>query len=320
MPLIASTYKAPFLFRNAHISTIYPSLFRKVKGVIQTRERLTLADGDFIDLDLSYASNPSNKVAVILHGLEGNGQRQYTLGLSKHLNNKGWDTAIINLRGCSGEINKKYKSYHAGASDDLNEVINYMITNHKYTNISLCGFSLGGNIVLKYLGEGRATPSIIKSAVAISVPCDLLDSLTEISKPKNFLYQRRFLKYLKQKLVERQIIHPDKIALSNIIECKNLIDIDNLYTSKAHGYKDASDYYAKCSSKQFLTSIKIPTLILNAKNDSFLGPKCYPIQEAKNNDYLSLEISKHGGHVGFYTINDVYYNESKTVAFLDKNS
>ncbi len=320
MPIIKSSYVPPILFKNGHISTIYPNLFRKIKEVSQKRERIVLADGDFIDLDWSYGiTKNSKKVAVIVHGLEGNAQRQYMLGLARHLNQNDWDTVAINLRNCSGEVNRLYRSYNAGVSDDLDQIIMHITTKYLYTNISLCGFSLGGNILLKYLGEGRSLPTKIKSAVSVSVPCDLYDSLTAINKPNNYIYQQRFIRHLKAKLYERQVQFPELLKKEDIKKCTSLIDIDNLYTSKAHGYSDAMDYYSKCSSKQFLNGIQIPTLILNAKNDSFLGNLCYPIKEVKENDKLFLEIPSYGGHVGFYLPDKVYYNEQRTLDFFEQN-
>ncbi|MHA7055644.1 YheT family hydrolase [Aquimarina sp. M1] len=318
MPIVESKYTPPFFFRNGHFSTIYPNLLRKVKGIHQTRERVELQDGDFIDIDWSYPlkNRPLRSVAILIHGLEGNAQRQYIMGLAKHLNNNHWDVAAVNLRNCSGEVNRLYRSYNAGVSDDLSTIIAH-VTEKGYDTISICGFSLGGNITLKYLGE-RTTPKQVKSAVAVSVPCDLYDSLSEINKPKNFIYQQRFIKSLKEKLQQRHKIFPNEISKSDINMCKSLIDIDDLYTSKAHGYIDAIDYYTRCSSKQFLKGIQVPTLIINAKNDTFLGNSCYPIKEAQENTNLYLETPEFGGHVGFYLFGEAYYNEQKTVAFIQK--
>ncbi len=319
MPVQSSTYTPPLLFQNGHVSTIYPNLLRKINGVQQHRERVELHDGDFIDLDWSYATDkPSKKLGIIIHGLEGNAQRQYILGLARHLNLNGWDAAAINLRNCSGEVNRLYRSYNAGVSDDLHEIINHIIATCDYDSISICGFSLGGNILLKYLGEERSISKKVTAGVAISAPCDLYDSLLEINKSKNIIYEKRFIRHLKAKLFERQVVFPDQISTSDIKACKSLMDIDNLYTSKAHGYKDALDYYTQCSSKQFLKNITTPTLILNAKNDSFLGNRCYPEDEAKANQHLFLEIPKSGGHVGFYLPNKVYYNEIRTLEFFEK--
>ncbi|KAA1247664.1 YheT family hydrolase [Aquimarina sp. RZ0] len=321
MPVVPSEYNPPFLFKNSHFSTIYPNLLRKVKAVVQTRKRIELEDGDFIDVDWSFAPDKNDKnLVVLIHGLEGNAQRQYILGLAKNLNDHHWNVAAINLRNCSGQVNRYYRSYNAGVSDDLHEVIHHIINTYSYTNITLCGFSLGGNIALKYLGEKQVLPTEIKAAVGISVPCDLYDSLTAINKSYNYIYQKRFLLNLKHKLYERQKKFPNQISVEDIKACDSLIDIDNLYTSKAHGYKDAMDYYTKCSCLQFLPNIKIPTLLLNAKNDSFLGDKCYPIKEANKNANLFLEIPDYGGHVGFYLPGGTYYHENKVSSFLNTHA
>ncbi|WP_062057127.1 YheT family hydrolase [Aquimarina longa] len=319
MPIIESQYTPSMLFKNGHISTIYPNLLRTIKGIHQKRERVELDDGDFIDLDWSYTSSQnSKKLVVLIHGLEGNGQRQYILGVAKLLNHNDWDSVAINLRNCSGEVNRLYQSYNAGSSEDLDQIITHIIAKYSYTNIAICGFSLGANITLKYLGEGRVIPSEIKSAMAVSVPCDLYNSLTEINKPQNYIYQKRFIRHLKKKLYDRQVQFPDAITIADIKKCKSLLDIDSLYTSKAHGYINAMDYYSKCSSKQFLKNIQIPTLILNAKNDSFLGNLCYPIDDAKKNKNLFLEMPDYGGHVGFYLAGKVYYNELRAFEFFEK--
>ncbi|GAA4279337.1 YheT family hydrolase [Aquimarina mytili] len=321
MPLLNSNYTPPLFFRNNHISTIYPNLIRTIDDIQQKRERVELDDGDFIDLDWSYTSpQKSKKLAIIIHGLEGNAQRQYIMGLAKHLNQNGWDAAAVNLRNCSGEVNRLYRSYNAGVSDDLDRIIKHIIDTYDYPSISICGFSLGGNITLKYLGEGRSIPSNVKAGVAISAPCDLHDSLLAINKPNNFIYKNRFIRHLKAKLLERQVVFPDKISISDIKACKTLMDIDDLYTSKAHGYTNAIDYYTKCSSKQFLKNIQTPTLIINAKNDSFLGDLCYPIKEAKENSNLFLETPKYGGHVGFFLPGITYYNEARTLDFFEKST
>ncbi|MEW7289313.1 YheT family hydrolase [Aquimarina sp. 2304DJ70-9] len=319
MPIITSPYTPPRVFRNGHISTIYPSIFRKIKDIHQKRERVELEDGDFIDIDWSYAEKKSNTLAIIIHGLEGNAQRQYITGLARHLNQKGWDAAAVNLRNCSGEVNRLFRSYNAGVSDDLDQIVKHIVSTYDYPSISICGFSLGGNIMLKYLGEGRSIPANVKAGVAISAPCDLYDSLLAINKPNNVIYEKRFIRHLKAKLLERQVVFPDKISISDIKACTSLMDIDDLYTSKAHGYIDAIDYYTQCSSKQFLKTINTPTLIINAKNDSFLGDLCYPIDETKENSNLFLEIPNYGGHVGFFLPGKTYYNEARTLDFFEKS-
>ncbi|MFX0556260.1 YheT family hydrolase [Maribacter sp. CXY002] len=316
MPLVSSKYQTGLFFRNGHLSTIYAGLVRRVDYTEQYRERLLLSDGDFLDLDWSYAQAPTSKVVVIIHGLEGNSKRAYIKGSAKILQQNGFDVCAVNLRGCSGEPNKLFRSYHSGATEDLQEIIVSILEKDKYQNILLHGFSLGGNLLLKYLGESNSIPKYIKGAVAVSVPCKLDDSLAQLLSLKNAHYAQKFKKNLIDKLKIKQQLFPSEISVSDIKKIKTLKDFDDIYTSKAHGFRDAMDYYDKCSCLQFLKNIKVPSLIINAQNDTFLGEACYPVQEAKYNENLFLEIPKHGGHVGFHGKNNITYSEKRTTEFL----
>jgi hypothetical protein len=318
MPIVSSDYNPPLLYRNAHFSTVYSGLVRKVNGVHQKRERIHLPDSDFLDLDWSYALKRTDQVVLVLHGLEGNAQRAYITGSAKQLNNNGYDVCAINLRSCSGETNRLYRSYHSGATEDLDAVVSHILTTKKYNQIYLKGFSLGGNLALKYLGENRDVPKEIKGAVAVSVPCDLYSSLKELLQPKNYLYARRFKNHLKAKMREKQHLFPSKISNQDIQNVKTLKDFDDIYTSRAHGFKDALDYYNKCSSLQFLPNIKVPSLIINALNDSFLGTECYPYKKAQKNEVIYLETPKYGGHVGFYGAQNITYTEKRVIKFLNE--
>ncbi|MDO6471253.1 YheT family hydrolase [Maribacter sp. 1_MG-2023] len=317
MPLIDSTYDPPLFFKNGHLSTIYSGLVRKVSDVEQIRIRITLPDSDFLDTDWSYASSTSQKLVIIIHGLEGSSKRAYIKGSAKVLTQSGYDVCAINLRGCSGTANKLFRSYHSGATEDLQAVIEHVLNLDEYQSIYLHGFSLGGNLLLKYLGEKRERANEIKGAVAISVPCQLADSLHQLLQFKNAIYAKRFKGNLIKKLKLKQELFPELISVTDIENIKTLKDFDNFYTSRAHGFKDAMDYYAKSSSLQFLDKIKVPTLIINALNDSFLGSECYPIEIAKHHSNLFLEMPKYGGHVGFYGTNNLTYAEQRTLEFLD---
>lgn len=317
MPLLPSFYDPPFIFRNYHISTIYASMLRKVPELIQDRERLELEDGDFLDIDWSIADKKASEhLVIILHGLEGNSQRPYVTGMAHQFQNFGWDAAAVNLRGCSGEINRLYRSYNAGASEDLKEVIEHIVQNRDYKTISLCGFSLGGNLMLKYLGEGNIIPARVKAAVAISTPCDLYNSLKRLEEPQNFLYSRRFVKKLKKQLHLRSSKFPDNLSANDIAKCRSLYAVDELYTGKAHGFKDARDYYNKSSALNFIPNIKIPTLLLNAQNDAFLSGSSSPLEMAQKNVFFFLENPKYGGHVGFIQKKKTTYAEDRALEFL----
>ena len=315
MPLIPSDYRPPFLFKNGHFSTIYAGLVRKINGVLQRRERLELPDGDFLDLDWSEANAPTNQVCILLHGLEGSAKRHYITGSAKILNQRGIDACAINFRGCSGEPNRLYNSYHSGHTQDLEFVVHHILKQKKYTILFLKGFSLGANVMLKYLGE-KGAQAPVTAAVAVSVPCDLKSACNQLLATKNALYSHRFKKTLLAKLKEKQQKFPDKLDNKVIEDIQTLKDFDDVYTGPAHGFKDALDYYKKASSKQFLKAITVPTLIINAANDSFLGPECYPYQEAEANDNLSLEVPYFGGHVGFWGKNNISYTENRCIAFF----
>ncbi|MBT0607018.1 YheT family hydrolase [Aequorivita echinoideorum] len=320
MPIISSIYKPKFPFKNAHFSTIYSAKFRPSPPLLQQRERLVLADGDFLDIDWSFSKNTTHKVAILLHGLEGNSQRTYIKGAGKILSENGWDIAAMNYRGCSGEENLAYQSYNAGKTDDLEAVINNILEKDKYAEIALVGFSLGGNLLLKYLGERPTIPNEISKAVAISTPLYLKGSMEALSEFYNWVYRNTFLKNLKQKYKLKMKDFPEKMNPSDLKKITSLLQFDNIYTAPAHGFTDAFDYYEKNSSLYFLPHIEIPVFILNAENDSFLSEKCYPRNLASEKKNVFLEIPKYGGHVGFHQSNNLYYNESRTLEFLDKAS
>jgi len=318
MPLISGNYIPPGIFKSADASTIYAATLRKVEIPIYERERIELSDGDFIDLDWSYSGNTeSNNLVILLHGLAGNTDRPYIKGMARVFNKNNWNAVAMNFRGCSGELNRLFRSYHAGASDDVAQVVTHILSLKKYKKIALVGFSLGGNMLLKYLGENRTLPAEIIGSVGISVPCDLAGSLGAINRMRNFVYSKRFELNLKQHLQERAIQFPDHIQKKHISACKSLRDIDDLYTSKAHGYKDASDYYKNASALNFLQNIQKPTLILSAVNDSFLSPECYPYEIAENSEKVHLEVPSYGGHVGFITKSNTYYHEKKAIEFIE---
>lgn len=315
MPVIESTYKPPFYFKNGFVSTVYSGLIRRVH-LQQERERIILSDGDFLDLDWSYSKYKTNKLIILLHGLEGHAQRPYMTGVAKLFNENNIDAICMNYRGCSGDPNLNYYSYHSGFTQDLEAIINHAIVSKGYSEIYLNGISLGGNVVLKYLGESNAIAVQVKAAIAVSVPCDLYGSCKELHKIKNKLFHDRFLKDLVNHLKLKQNLFSDKLTLEEVNSIKTLLDFDNVYTSKAHGFKDALEYYEKSSSLQYLSNIKTPSLIINALNDSFLSPECYPVKEAKQNHQVFLEMPQYGGHVGFIDKSNIYYNEKRALEFV----
>ncbi|MBT8262014.1 MAG: alpha/beta fold hydrolase [Bacteroidia bacterium] len=318
MPIVSSSYQPRGAFRNTHFSTIYSAKIRSIPKLVQSRERLELPDSDFLDLDFSFAHQATANIAVLLHGLEGNAQRTYIKGQGKVLVENGWDVCAVNYRGCSGEPNRQYKSYNAGKTDDLEEIIQYLRNKDKYRNIALIGFSLGGNLLLKYLGERTDVPKEISYAVAVSSPLSLKGSLEALTQFHNWVYRTSFLYHLRKKYMRKVKRYPDLASSSEAKKIKSLLAFDNIYTAPAHGFKDAFEYYKKNSCLQFLPHVEIPTLILNAGNDSFLSPHCYPRELASKLKNLYLEIPQYGGHVGFYQPKNTYYNETRALKFLQE--
>jgi predicted alpha/beta-fold hydrolase len=318
MPVIPSTYQnSPFYLFNGHLQTIIPGLFRRVNHLSYRRERIFTGDGDFLDLDWSRVQGKA--LAIISHGLEGSSDRPYIKGMVRAMNQAGIDALAWNYRSCSGESNKTLRSYHMGATDDLQHVVAHALEQHHYPTLYLIGFSAGGNITLKYLGEAPDTlPVEIKKAAVFSVPCDLKSCSDTLSRPENRVYLRRFLKSLKGKLMLKAQDFPDHLDLAGYEDLRSFPDFDDRYTAPLHGFKDAADYYARCSSKQFLPGIRIPTLMVNAQNDPFLSEDCFPVSEAAGNPHLYLELPRTGGHVGFtqsFLANE-YYSERRAVEFL----
>ncbi len=309
-----NSYTPPFLLFNKHLETIYPSLIRKVNGVNYERERITTPDDDFLDLD--WLRQNSKKLIILSHGLEGNSQRSYIKGMANIFYQHGYDVLAWNYRGCSEEMNRKIRFYHSGATDDLDLVVNHSAS-IGYAEINLIGFSLGGNLTLKYMGEkSSALHPLIKKGIAFSVPLNLHSSCIEISKSSNWMYNQRFLKSLKAKVINKakHIQGINTVPLSSI---KSLLEFDDHFTAPIHGFKDAIDYYQQCSAIGYIESINRPTLIVNALNDPFLSEDCYP-DHLHNHPYLKFEYPDRGGHVGFtlFNQNGLYWSELRALQYI----
>jgi hypothetical protein len=306
-----SGYQKPSLLFNAHLETIYPALFRKIAFREPDRRRINTPDDDFLDVD--HYQQGARQCVIISHGLEGNSSRAYIRGMARALYDAGFDIIAWNYRGCSGELNRQRRFYHSGATDDLATVIAFTAT--MYPEISLVGFSLGGNLTLKFLGEGPSHPAVQK-AVAFSVPMDLYTSCLEISRPGNWIYEKRFLKSLLQKVRTKAAVRTD-LPIANLDSIKTLMDFDNVFTGPVHGFLNARDYYTRCSALPLLRNITIPTLVVNAKNDPFLSRACFP-EAAATSPAVTLEYPDHGGHVGFALFDQkgLYWSDMRAVAFL----
>lgn len=310
MPVIQTKnpIKSPFWLPEGHTQSIYPALFRDVLLAHKpVKERLITDDGDFIDVDwyLTQGKIDKKPLLIISHGLEGSSEKHYVKGLINVMQGEGYNILAWNYRSCSGEINRALRFYHSGATDDLDFVI-CMAQSRGANQISLAGFSLGGNLTLKWLGEqGENPPNFIRKAVAFSVPLHLSSSSRKLARWENRVYTHRFLQTLLKKVNEKSAFYPNDISADMLVSIKSLRDFDDVITGPLHGFKDAEDYYEKNSSLYFLEKIRIPVLIVNALNDPFLTEECTPFKLAKSLDFVHLEASKTGGHCGFFSKNDL---------------
>jgi len=318
LPIIRpSSYRPPLFLANGHLLTIYPNLFREVVGVSYLRQRIRTPDDDFLDLDRS--SVGANRVAVLAHGLEGNSTRPYMLGMVRALNRCGWDAVVWNFRGCSGEPNRKLRFYHSGDTQDLQTVLTHVLQQGGYEKSAVIGFSLGENVILKYLGEQalQLNPAI-RAVVVFSVPCDLAAGAMKMARPENAVYMKRFMRLLHGKILEKMQMFPGEIDDRGFSRMRTFKDFDERYTAPLHGFKSAADYWEKASSKPLLPRIAVPTLLVSALDDPFLTSPCYPYQQALANPHLFLETPKAGGHVGFVSFRrgGEYWSESRAIEFL----
>lgn len=318
MPLTKNTdYDYPKWLFNGHLQTIVPSLFRATPPLPFERERISTPDEDFLDLD--WLRNGSESLVIISHGLEGNSQRPYMKGMARQFFTNGFDVLNWNFRGCSEELNNRPIFYHSGATYDLDTVVKYASQN--YDSVYLVGFSLGGNLTLKYLGEDRDRSQKIQKGVAISVPLHLESSSVKISTGENIIYAKRFLKTLREKVLKKALKFPKEIPTGILRKIKTLQDFDDHYTGPLHGFDDAHDYYEQNSSLYFLENIEVPALILNAQNDPFLSERCFPVNLARKLDHVWMEFPKYGGHVGFSPRKkeDIYWSEKRAFEFITGN-
>ncbi len=315
MPIQNSSYNnSPWYLFNEHLETIIPSLFYKVKGVEYERERLELEDGDFLDLD--WIKNDNRRLLVLSHGLEGSSQRHYIQRPAKFFSNKGWDILAWNNRSCSGEMNRLPRFYHHGATEDIASVIERGLSNG-YEEVVLMGYSMGGGMQQKYLGE-REVDDRIKGAISFSVPCNVKESAEQLRLKGNQMYERKFIRRFKQKIREKSKLM--EFDMTGIDEVKTFPEFDERFTLKLFpGYRDADDFYSKITSDQYLDKITVPLLIVNALNDPMLGEKCYPVDLARQSDLIHLEMPEKGGHVGFTTsAKDLSYMEHAAERFIEE--
>lgn len=294
-PMTENSFKPAWWLPGPHLQTLWPSLLRKpIKDLALKRERLELVDGDFIDLDWVGDEGP---IVIILHGLEGSVSSPYAQGMLHAISKNAWRGLLMHFRGCSGEPNRLPRSYHSGETDDLSKVVAMLRQRMPQTPLAAIGYSLGGNVLLKWLGEtGDHNPLV--AAIAVSVPFELHKSSKRLQQGFSRLYQWYLLKCLGKRLAIKFRQYPIDLELPQWSKLTSLWDFDEKVTAPLHCFRSAEEYYTRSSSRPYLNKIQIPTLILQAADDPFMTMDLIP-QPSELSQHVQLEITPKGGHVGF---------------------
>jgi predicted alpha/beta-fold hydrolase len=314
-----SRFRPAWWLPGPHLQTIYPTLLRRRRPPSLERERLELPDGDFIDLDWTREGNdPNRPVVLVLHGLEGSLESHYTGGILQALSAAGYRAVLMYFRGCSGTPNRLPRSYHSGDTGDLQAVLRHIAQRYHTASVAVIGYSLGGNALLKWLGQQGEHPAV-RTAVAISVPFELNRAAARLSRGLSRIYQRYLLRKLRRSLIAKAGIHPPPVPLEQLASLDTFRRFDDAITAPLHGFAGVDDYYTRASSRQFLARIRIPTLILHARDDPFVPPDAIPVT-ADLAPCVTLELSRRGGHVGFITgripFHPHYWLEARICAHL----
>lgn len=291
-------YLAPLWLPGGHLQTIYPATFIAKPPVLYRRERWDAPDGDFVDIDF-VDGVPGKPFIVLFHGLEGSSNSHYARALMAHIAALGWSGAVPHFRGCSGELNRAPRFYHSGDAQEIDWILQRLSAVRKTRQASKFyagGVSLGGNALLRWLGESQHQAEIVDAACAISAPLDLARGGAALSQGLNRIYTRMFLQTLKPKCLKKLTQFPGLFDRETMLRARNLYEFDNVITAPLHGYRDTDDYWHRASAKHVLTDISVPTLVLNAQNDPFLPSEHLPRMAAR---CVTLEYPRHGGHAGF---------------------
>jgi predicted alpha/beta-fold hydrolase len=322
-----STFKPFPVLKNQHVQTIWPAIIRRHPTVETQRERIKLDDGDFIDLD--WKEKKDAPLIILLHGLASSSRAKYIKGLQSSLYRNGFGSVAINLRGCSGEPNLKSRSYHAGVSEDLDLVLSNLKNRFPGRSLGAVGFSLGGNVLLKWLSEAQCRSQLF-AAVSVSAPLRLDLTTHRIQQGFSKVYEQYLLNFMKlqhhNKLsFFRDEVHGDESRFLNSLPSlwliRNIADFDEHITAPLHGFRSAEDYHFTCSTKNKLKKIRTPTLVIHAKDDPFMPPEILP-DEMELSHSVGVEVSEYGGHVGFLGINNYglpeYWIEQRVPLFFQQ--
>ncbi|BBB68126.1 alpha/beta hydrolase [Undibacterium sp. YM2] len=316
-------YLSPRWLPGGHLQTIYPALFINKPHTPLRRERWTTPDNDFVDIDF-LDGEPGKPFVVLFHGLEGSSDSHYARAMMAALRERGWSGAIPHFRGCSGELNQAPRFYHSGDAQEIDWIIErlYQQFHHRHDGgkFYAAGVSLGGNALLRWLGESQHHADIVNAACAVSAPLDLAQGGASLSSGFNMIYTRMFLKTLKPKCLQKLNQFPGLFNRDAMLNARDLYEFDNVVTAPLHGYLDTDDYWHRASAKHILNDITVPTLVLNARNDPFLPAQHLPTQAAR---CVTLDYPDHGGHVGFAAGNvpgHLNWLPQKILHFFEANS
>lgn len=288
-------FKPAWWCRNRHLQTLWPVLFRRHPHPELRRERLELPDGDFVDLD--WTLNTTGPIVILLHGLEGSSRSHYARGMLNALPRHGLRAVLMHFRGCSGEPNRLPRAYHSGETGDLNFLVNTLREREPDTALAAIGYSLGGNVLLKWLGEQRERAPL-KAAVAVSVPFLLHESVAHMNRGFARLYQGHLLHRLKHSVRRKARRHAPPAPLHELRRMTSFFDFDDRITGPLHGFQGAMHYYTSSSSRQYLPHIRVPTLLVQSLDDPFMPDTVLP-NEQELSPTTTLSLQRHGGHVGF---------------------
>lgn len=314
------TFKPAWWLPNAHMQTLWPAICRGFfSKLVSERERIELPDGDFIDLDW-VGKDKTGPLVIVLHGFEGSIESHYAKGIMNKMSERGWRSVLMHFRGCSGEPNRLPRGYHSGETQDISFIAKLLCQREPNTAMSAIGYSLGGNVLLKWLGETQSQ-NPLKAAIAVSVPFELHKTAARIKQGFARFYQWYFLKCLRERLAIKFRKVPSHVDSAVLRDVQTIQDFDDCYTAPLHGFNGAMDYYTKSSSRQYLRTIQVPTLILQAKDDPLMPLDIIP-SENELSPYVKLEITEAGGHVGFvsgtYPWKPEYWLEKRIPDFLQE--
>lgn len=327
--IVQSAFKPAWWLANCHLQTLYPALFRTVPDPpLYRRERLITPDGDFLDVD--FCGPDSGPWILLLHGLTGSSRSGYIKGLQRVFSAQGWRSAALNFRGCSGISNNRARCYHSGETEDIHFLYRTLREREPETPMAAAGFSLGGNVLVKWLGEQGPKLDLF-SAVAVSVPLVLNLCADKLDTGLSKLYRNNLLTelktYLRRKARHLEAVRQAEEALAirnlgDLAAIRSFWEYDDRVVAKLHGFKDVHDYYRRASSRQFLQSIAVPTLLIQARDDPFMTAEVIP-GASELADCVSLEVTPGGGHVGFISGNvpfrPEYWLERRIPEFLADN-